>query len=102
MGAIARHTPIEGAVLRAFLAGNDMMLICATPDMIRRGYEALLQTARDGKLPEKRVRNSLKRIAATKSLAQPPLELDLERLWKLSDEIASLNGKLKYTYGGKL
>ncbi|HEY3028447.1 MAG TPA: glycoside hydrolase family 3 N-terminal domain-containing protein [Pyrinomonadaceae bacterium] len=102
MGAIARHTPIEGAVLRAFLAGNDMMLICATPDMIRRGYDALLQTARDGKLPEKRVRNSLKRIAATKSLAQPPLALDLERFWQLSDEIASLNGKLKYTYGGKL
>jgi beta-N-acetylhexosaminidase len=102
MGAIARHTPIEGAVLRAFLAGNDMMLICANPDMIRRGYEALLQTARDGKLPEKRVRNSLKRIAAIKSLAQPPLALDLERFWQLSDEIATLNGKLKYTYGGKL
>ncbi|MEP6707802.1 MAG: glycoside hydrolase family 3 N-terminal domain-containing protein, partial [Pyrinomonadaceae bacterium] len=102
MGAIARHTPIEGAVLRAFLAGNDMMLICATPDTIRRGYEALIQTARDGKLPEKRLRGSLKRIAAIKSLAQPPLALDLERFWRLSDEIATLNGKLKYTYGGKL
>src|SRR5438132_3444866 len=66
MEAIARHTPIEGAVLRAFLAGNDMMLICATPDMIRRGYDALLQIVRDGKLPEQRVRHATKRIAATK------------------------------------
>ena len=102
MGAISRHTPIEGAVLRAFLAGNDMMLICANPDMIRRGYDALMQTARDGKLPEKRIRASLKRIAAFKSLAQPPLAFDLERFWQLSDEIAKLNATLKYTYGGKL
>ncbi|MEA2204307.1 MAG: beta-N-acetylhexosaminidase [Blastocatellia bacterium] len=102
MGAIARHTPIEGAVLRAFLAGNDMMLICATPETIRRGHDALLQTARDGKLPEKRIRAALKHIAATRSLAAPPPAFDLEQFWKLSDEIATLNSKLNYTYGGKI
>jgi hypothetical protein len=79
-----------------------MMLICANPDMIRRGHDALLQTALDGKLPEKRIRSSLKRITAFKSLAQAPLTFDLERLWQLSDEIAKLNATLKYTYGGKL
>jgi len=102
MGAISRHTPIEGAVLRAFLAGNDMMLICANPDIIRQGHAALMETARAGKLPEKRIRTSLKHIAAIKSLVQPPITFDLERFWQLSDEIATLNGKLGYTYGGKL
>jgi len=102
MGAIARHTPIEGAVLRAFLAGNDMMLICAAPETIRRGHDALLQTARDGKLPEKRIRAALKHIAATRSLVAPPPAFDLEQFWKLSDEIATLNSKLNYTYGGKI
>jgi beta-N-acetylhexosaminidase len=102
MGAIARHTPIEGAVLRAFLAGNDMMLICATPETIRRGHDALLQIARDGKLPEKRIRAALKHIAATRNLVAPPPAFDLEQFWKLSDEIATLNGKLNYTYGGKI
>jgi beta-N-acetylhexosaminidase len=102
MGAIARHTPIEGAVLRAFLAGNDMMLICATPETIRRGHDALLQTARDGKLPEKRIRAALKHIAATRSLVAPSPAFDLEQFWKLSDEIATLNSKLNYTYGGKI
>jgi len=102
MGAIARHTPIEGAVLRAFLAGNDMMLICADPETIRRGHAALLQTARDGKLPEKRIRGALKHIASTRALVAPPPAFDLERFWKLSDEIAKLNSKLHYTYGGKI
>src|SRR5215468_7742290 len=36
MGAIARHYEIEDAVVRAFLAGEDMLLICADPDKIRR------------------------------------------------------------------
>jgi len=63
MGAIAKHCEIEAAVVRAFIAGNDMMLICARPDIIRRGYHALLRTAQDGKLPKDRMRASLKRIA---------------------------------------
>ncbi|MDP9203827.1 MAG: hypothetical protein M3P26_18135, partial [Gemmatimonadota bacterium] len=62
MGAIAKHCEIEAAVVRAFLAGNDMMLICARPDIIRRGYQGLLAIARNGKLPKDRVSSSLERI----------------------------------------
>ena len=40
MGAIARHCEIEDAVVRAFNAGEDMLLICADPDKIRRGYRS--------------------------------------------------------------
>src|SRR5262247_275388 len=45
MGAIAKHCEIEDAVVRAFRAGEDMLLICATPETIRRGYQALLKAA---------------------------------------------------------
>jgi beta-N-acetylhexosaminidase len=102
MGAIARHCEIEEAAVRAFLAGEDMLLICAHPEIIRRGYHGLLKAARDGKLPKERIRASLKRIAAFKSIVQPPLPLDLERFKFLSDEIADLNLKLKYSYGGSV
>ena len=100
MGAIARHFEIEDAVVRAFLAGEDMLLICADPDKIRRGYHALLAAARDGRIPPARLRASLKRVAATKAIAAPPLPLDLDRFKVLADEIFQLNGKLNYTYGG--
>lgn len=102
MGAIARHCEIEDAVLRAMLAGEDMLLICARPDLIRRGYDALLRAAQTGELSEQRLDESLRRIGVYKSLAQPPLPFDLARFGQLSDEINSLNKKLSYTYGGKI
>ena len=102
MGAISRHCEIEEAVVRAFLAGEDMLLICAHSEIIRRGYQGLLNAAHAGRLPKERIRASLRRIAATKSMVQPPLPLDLERFKSLSDEIANLNRKLNYSYGGSI
>jgi beta-N-acetylhexosaminidase len=102
MGAIARHCEIEDATVRAFLAGEDMLLICADPQKIRRGYHSLLSAARDNRISGERVNASLKRIAATKAIASPPLPLDLEHIKNLSAEILHLNSKLNYTYGGTL
>ncbi len=102
MGAIARHCEIEAAVVRAFLAGEDMLLICAHPDQIRRGYEGLLGVARQGKLPKDRVRGSLKRIAGLKAIVKEPVPLDVGRFQALSEEITQLNAKLNYRYGGSV
>src|SRR5918997_4795791 len=102
MGAISRHYEIEDSSLKAIQAGEDMVLICARPDLIRRGYEALLGAARDKVISEERIDESLRRIAAYKSLAQPPLPFDRGRFQELSAAVAQLNVKLKYTYGGKL
>jgi beta-N-acetylhexosaminidase len=102
MGAIARHCEIEDAVVRAFDAGEDMLLICASPDKIRRGYRSLLSAARDGHLSESRLHASLRRISGTKAIAAPPLPLDLDRFHVLADEINKLNSKLNYTYGGTI
>jgi beta-N-acetylhexosaminidase len=102
MGAIARHCNIESAALRAFKAGEDMLLICASPEKIRAGYHSLLKAAKDGNLPKDRVRGSLKRIAATKAIVQPPLPFDPKRIQTLSDDVLKLNEKLNYTYGGTL
>lgn len=101
MGAIAKHFEIEDASIRAFEAGEDMLLICATPETIRRGYQALLEAVRAGKITEKRMQASLKRISAAKSLAQPPLPLDLDKYNRLADEIRELNLTLEYRYPGE-
>lgn len=102
MGAIAKHSAIEEIVRRAIHAGEDMLLICARPDIIRRGYNSLLSAAREGSLPEERINLSLRRIRDFKALAQPPLPFDLARFRALSDEIKTLNLELNYTYGGKI
>jgi len=102
MGAISRHCEIEDAAVRAALAGEDMLLICATPDKIRRGYHGLLEAAKSGKLTPQRMKQSLDRIARTKAIAEPPLPLDLARFQQLSEEVVKLNSKLNYTYGGTI
>src|ERR671921_376446 len=102
MGAIARHCEIEDAAVRAALAGEDMLLICASPDIIRRGYHGLLEAAKSGKLSEQRIKETLDRIARTKTIMEPPLPLDLARFQQLADEILKLNSKLNYTYGGTI
>ena len=101
MGAIAKHTEIEDASVRAFIAGEDMLLICATPDTIRRGYRALLEAARKGSVSEKRIQASLKRVAATKALVKPPPPLDMDKYTRLADEIRQLNDTLEYRYPGE-
>jgi len=101
MGAIAKHCEIEEATVKAFNAGEDMLLICATPETIRRGYHALLAAARNKQIKERRIQGSLKRIAATKALAQGPLPLDTERYEKLANDIRELNKRLDYVYPGE-
>lgn len=100
MGAIARHCDIDAAVIRSFVAGEDMMLVCARPDVIRRGYQALLQAAQASKISQERMHESLKRIADIKGIIAQPVPLELDRLQDLSTETTQLNQKLNYTYGG--
>jgi len=101
MGAIAKHFEIEDASVRAFDAGEDMLLICATPETIRRGYQGLREAARAGKITEKRMQASLRRISETKALTQPPLPFDLDSYNRLADEIRELNVTLEYRYPGE-
>jgi beta-glucosidase-like glycosyl hydrolase len=97
MGAIARHCEIEDAAVRATLAGEDMLLICASPDKIRRGYHGLLEAAKSGRLTKERIKETLERIARTKTIMEPPLPLDMAHFQALADEILKLKSKLNYT-----
>ena len=102
MGAINRHCEIEDAARRAFLAGQDMLLICSRPDIIRRGYQSLLRDARSGVITTERLNLSLARIAEFKAMVEPPLPFDAAKFAKLSNEVAELNNKLNYSYGGRI
>lgn len=101
MGAVAKHHEIEDSAVRAILAGEDMLLICARPDLIRRAHAALVDAVRSGTISEDRLNESLRRIAYFKSCIQPPVPFDRARLDELSHEVSALNTKLQYTYGGK-
>jgi beta-N-acetylhexosaminidase len=94
MGAILKNYGIGEACKMAILAGEDMLSICASTDAIREGYSAVLGAVQRGEISLSRIDESLRRIAAAKSLIAAPLEFDNDRLQELSDRVAELNQKL--------
>jgi beta-N-acetylhexosaminidase len=102
MGAILRHCTIEDASKSAFAAGEDMILICSSAEAVRKSYKAMLEAFQSGEFSEERLDESLRRIAEIKSILKDPLDFDASRLAELSQQIAHLNHKLDYSYGGKI
>ncbi|HXG85770.1 MAG TPA: glycoside hydrolase family 3 N-terminal domain-containing protein [Pyrinomonadaceae bacterium] len=100
MGAIVKNYGIGEACKTAVAAGEDMLAICADPDAVRKGFYAVLEAVEKNEISEKRIDESLRRIAHLKFRLSPPLPFDAERLEALSKEIAEFNKSLNYSYGG--
>jgi beta-N-acetylhexosaminidase len=91
MGAIIKNFGTGEASVMAVEAGADMLAICANPDRINEGYNAILEAVGAGRISELRIDESLTRIAAARSRLRDPLPFDIERLSELSERIAHLN-----------
>ena len=100
MGAIEKNYGIGEACKMAINAGVDILCICADSEKMRIGFNAVLEAVQKGEISENRIDESLKRIARVKNLLALPLEFDAERLETLSEQIAELNKKVNYSYGG--
>jgi beta-N-acetylhexosaminidase len=90
MGAIMRNYGIGEACKMAIKAGEDMLLICANGDVMREGYNAVLQAVKSGEISEARIEESLQRIAEYKNLMSSPIDFDEKRLNQLSEQIKEL------------
>lgn len=100
MGAILKNYGVGEACKMAVLAGQDMLAICADPEAVREGFAAITKAVADGEISIERIDESLRRIAAVKSLISESLPFDPPRLQALSQEIADFDKKVKNSYGG--
>lgn len=94
MGAIVKNYGIGEACKMAVNAGVDMLAICADPDRIRKGYQAVLTAFESGEIDAERLDSSLSRIAELKTQLHLPLVFSSERLDTLSARITDLNEDL--------
>jgi beta-N-acetylhexosaminidase len=90
MGAIMQNYGIGEACKMAIKAGQDMLLICANGDVMREGFQAVLQAVKSGEISETRIEESLQRIAKFKDLMRSPIDFDENRLNELSEQIKAL------------
>ena len=91
MGAIVKNYGIGEACKMAIVAGVDMLAICADPNAIREGYDAMLHAVVNGEIAEERLDGSLARIAKLKKEISEPMAFDATRLQALSDQVAASN-----------
>jgi beta-N-acetylhexosaminidase len=64
MGAIGELSPIGEATVRAAAAGHDLLLVCHTEAKQRAAHAALLEAAKTGALPRRRLEQSVARLDA--------------------------------------
>lgn len=94
MGAISEAMGFSEAVLSAVKAGEDMMLICQSPEKIMEASEALTRAAREGKITNRRIETSLNRIARIKSIASSPLTFEANHFKAICDKISELSERI--------
>ncbi len=95
MGAILKNYGIGEACKMAIKAGIDMLLICANPETVIDGFNAIVKSVKSGEISEARILESLQRIADYKNQMKPTLAFNKDRLAELSKRIEKLNEKLK-------
>ena len=64
MGAIAQFGSVERAVVEAFNAGADMILVCHTPEKALAAHRALTKAVESGRITRERLTQSRQRIEA--------------------------------------
>ncbi|MBX4160196.1 glycoside hydrolase family 3 N-terminal domain-containing protein [Priestia megaterium] len=78
MGAVSKYFTYEELGVRAVEAGADVLLVCHTLDSQEKMYNGILQAVKEGKISEKRIDESVKRILTHKLTSDIQLHVDLE------------------------
>lgn len=105
MGGASIENDIGSRAVRAFLAGNDMLMLAGSPTHQKAAFNAILTAVQDGRICEERLRESVQRILAyKKSLALTPFRYDEKKskaaiasLDDLSREVMKKNFRLSLT-----
>jgi beta-N-acetylhexosaminidase len=98
MGGILTQASIEEAVVKAILAGTDVIEICRDPSLILRAYEAVLTEAERSAAFRRRIESSFRRITECKhrSLdANMPRPASVAKLQKLRAAVARFSEEVQ-------
>ncbi|MCS7080187.1 MAG: beta-N-acetylhexosaminidase [Chloracidobacterium sp.] len=88
MGAIQKTVEFSEAVVRAIEAGNDMILICSRPDLVREAQAALIRAVESGRITRPRLETSIDRIAKVKAMVMAPQPYSVEAFRRATERLA--------------
>lgn len=95
MQAISQHYSMGEAAVLAVEAGNDLVLVSHTPELQAEAFWAVVQAVKSGRISERRIDDSLRRIARAKAAYVkwpfPEGEVGSEGHRKLMEEAYSMS-----------
>ncbi len=94
MGAIVKNYGIGEASVKAILAGNDMVCICAGVDNIREAHKAVTDAFVGGSITKQRLDDSLSRIFELRSSVRMPAKFDADQMRSLTERITTMSQRL--------
>jgi beta-N-acetylhexosaminidase len=112
MGGVLKVAGIEEAAVETVHAGADMYLVCHSPELVHRAYDAILKEAERSRRFRLKVETAALRIlrakqhwpALTKRMAAAPNEATVsrlrEQLWEFSEEVRLTANALAATAPG--
>jgi beta-N-acetylhexosaminidase len=89
MGAIVEMGDFSESCVRAFEAGNDMLLVCQTVERAREAHAALVTASESGRISAARRRRGLDRIARIKSSTSQPTAFNEGTYARLQERVSS-------------
>ena len=66
MGALAKHYAFSEMAVQSILAGSDLLLVCHEYEHMQEAYNGLMKAVKDGRISQKRLNASVKRILLMK------------------------------------
>ncbi len=90
MGAITSSFRPGDAAVMAIEAGNDMALVCGTPELATEAWQAMVAAANQGRITKTHINRAFDHIARIKSMVSPPHPLHETTIERLRDQIAEL------------
>lgn len=97
MGGILSQMPLEDAVVKAVLAGIQMIPICRDPELIHRAYEAMLRESERSPAFAECVASAWRKVYRSKKRWLQPTRrqtLSTERLDRLCEEVKAFAGEV--------
>jgi beta-glucosidase-like glycosyl hydrolase len=94
MGGASISKDVGERAIRAFLAGNDMLMFAGTMAHQRRAYAAVLNAVKSGRIPMSRLNESVARILAAKSHLRPQPSINYAKMLAAFKKMDSLSKKV--------
>lgn len=95
MGGASISPDLGERAVRAFLAGNDMVMLAGHPRNQRKAFEAMVAAVKIGRIPMDRLNQSVARILETKTqLKKPLLRVDKKKSLDIKTKLEALSREI--------